>query len=78
MLTSLAVHDGHQIQRLAQRVQFANEVEALWYLRQDLLTVLSERDGDLAAARHMKQINRLFKGGLPHAMGPRAHQRFPA
>jgi hypothetical protein len=23
----------------------------------------------------MRQINRMFKGGLPHAMGPRTHQR---
>ena len=31
--------------------------------------------GEVAARRQMRQINRLFKGGLPGTMGPRTHQR---
>lgn len=77
MLSLLQVHGGHPAQRLAQRVRFADDLEALWYLRQDLLSVLSELDGELAARSQMKKINGLFKGGLPHTMGPRVHQRFP-
>jgi len=64
MLSLLQVHGGHSIQRVAQRVRFAGDLEALWYLRQDV-----------AARRQMRQINRLFKGGLPGTMGPRTHQR---
>lgn len=78
MLSLLQVHGGHSVQRLAQRVRFADGVEALWYLRQDLLGVLSELDGELAARRQMKKINSLFKGGLPNTMGPRVHQRSQA
>lgn len=75
MLSLLQVHGGHSVQRVAQRVRFAGDLEALWYLRQDVLTALSAVDGEVAARRQMRQINRLFKGGLPHTMGPRTHQR---
>ncbi|MBT2324198.1 hypothetical protein J7E62_17750 [Variovorax paradoxus] len=75
MLSLLQVHGGHSIQRVAQRVRFAGDLEALWYLRQDVLTALSAVDGEVAARRQMRQINRLFKGGLPNAMGPRPHHR---
>jgi hypothetical protein len=75
MLSLLQVHGGHSVQRVAQRVRFAGDLEALWYLRQDVLTALSAVDGEVAARRQMTQINRLFKGGLPDTMGPRTHQR---
>ena len=65
--------DEAGLQRVAQRVRFAGDLEALWYLRQDVLTALSAVDGEVAARRQMQQINRLFKGGLPDTMGPRAH-----
>jgi hypothetical protein len=77
MLTLLQVHTGSNVQRLMQRVRFAEDVEALWYLRQDLLAALSEVDGELEARRQVNQINGMFKGGLPNTMGPRIHQRFP-
>lgn len=77
MLSVLQAHDGgHSIQRVSQRVRFAVDVEALWYLRQDVMTALSAIDGESAARRQMKSINSMFKGGLPGSMGPRAHQRF--
>ncbi|MDQ0591068.1 hypothetical protein [Variovorax paradoxus] len=76
MLSVLQVHGGHSVQRVAQRVRFATDVEALWYLRQDVMLALSAIDGETAARRQMKTINSMFKGGLPGSMGPRAHQRF--
>ena len=76
MLTLLEASGGHRVQRIAQRVRFADDLEALWYLRQDLMYALAEIDGEHVAQRRMKQINRLFKGGLPQTMGPRVHHRF--
>lgn len=75
MLSLLQLHGGHSIQRIAQRVRFAGDLEALWYLRQDVLAALSAVDGEAAARRQMGQINRMFKGGLPGGLGPRAHNR---
>ena len=76
MLSVLQAHGGHSVQRVSQRVRFAADVEALWYLRQDVMMALSAIDGETAARRQMKTINSMFKGGLPGSMGPRAHQRF--
>ena len=76
MLSVLQAHSGHSDKRVEQRVRFASDVEALWYLRQDVMVALSAIDGEAAARRQMKAINSMFKGGLPGSMGPRAHQRF--
>ena len=35
-------------------------------------------DGEIAVRRQMKQINSMFRGRLPDAMGPRAHRRIPS
>lgn len=78
MLSTLQKHGGHAVVRLTQRVRFADDIESLWYLRQDLLLALSAEDGEAAARREMRQINDLFKGRLPQTMGPRTHQRFSA
>lgn len=76
MLSVLQAHSGHSVQRVAQRVRFAADVESLWYLRQDVMVALSAIDGEAAARRQMKAINSMFEGGLPGSMGPRVHQRF--
>ena len=73
MLSLLQNNAGHAAQRVAQRVRFAGDLEALWYLRQDVLTAMSAVDGEATARRHMRQINRLFKGGLP---GSHLHSGF--
>ncbi|WP_213954926.1 hypothetical protein [Variovorax sp. dw_954] len=76
MLSLLQVHGGHGVQRVAQRVRFAGDLEALWYLRQDMMCAISEIDGEAAARRQLRPINSMFKGRLPETMGPRRHQRF--
>jgi hypothetical protein len=77
MLSLLVARPGNTVHRVAQRVRFADDLEALWYLRQDVLTTLAEMDGEPSARRQMRRINSLFKGGLPQTMGPRVH-RFTA
>ncbi len=76
MLSLLQVHGGHGVQRVAQRVRFADDLEALWYLRQDVMSALVELDGEASARRQLRPINAMFKGRLPVTMGPRVHHRF--
>ncbi|MDM0044345.1 hypothetical protein QTH91_07635 [Variovorax dokdonensis] len=79
MLQMLRTHGrDYGIVRVAQKVQFADNLEALWYLRQDVMTALSDFDGESAARHQMRQINRMFKGRLPDALGPRDHRRLGA
>lgn len=79
MLNMLRLHGGHHsVSRVAQRVQFADDLEALWYLRQDVMTALGDIDGEGAVRMQMRQINSMFRGRLPDSMGPRTHRRFPS
>lgn len=78
MLSLLNAHGGHGVERVRQKVHFANNLETLWYLRQDILSTLTDIDGESAALDQMKPLNSMFKGALPNTMGPRVHQRFPA
>lgn len=76
MLALLQAQAELSIQRVVQRVRFAVDLEALWYLRQDMLATLSAINGELIARHQMESINSLFRGRLPVAMVPRTHQRF--
>lgn len=76
MLSMLNGHGGLSMQRVSQRVRFADDLEALWYLRQDVLLALSTVHGELSARRQLREINRLFKGWLPGALAPRRHHSF--
>ncbi len=58
-----------QWQRLADRVTYASELEALWYLRQDLLAALMAACGEVRARQEMQPINALF--GRSEAFRPR-------
>ncbi|RYF50907.1 MAG: hypothetical protein EOO27_30900 [Comamonadaceae bacterium] len=78
MLSLLQVHGGHGVQRVAQRVRFADDLQALWYLRQDVMSALVELDGEAAARRQLRPINTMFKGRLPETMGRRPANRFSA
>ena len=76
MLSLLEPYTGEQISRARQRVLFAQDMEALWYLRQDLVLVLTEFEGDEAARRQTMKINNSFHGRLPSTMKPRLHRLF--
>lgn len=78
MLALLQGRSGTEVQRIEQRVMFAENLEALWYLRQDLVATLSAFGEETAAREQMARINGLFKGWLPSTMVPRAHHRFTA
>ena len=76
MLLLLEPYASEQISHVRQRVRFAQDLEALWYLRQDLVLVLTEYEGDETARKRTLEINRSFQGRLPSTMRPRLHRRF--
>ena len=78
MLSLLKGHSGNEIRRVEQRVQFADNLEALWYLRQDLVATLTAVGDEAVARRQILRINNLFKGWLPSTMVARTHHRFTA
>jgi hypothetical protein len=54
--------------RLSRRLHFASDVQALWYLRGDLMAVLSELTDERHARDQIKQITLLFEGLVPEGM----------
>ncbi|WP_225785095.1 hypothetical protein [Xenophilus sp. Marseille-Q4582] len=68
MLQLLARHEGAAFYRVAERIRYADEMESLWYLRQDLMAALSEVHGEVAARDAVEPLHALFKGLLPAAL----------
>jgi hypothetical protein len=47
------------------KLKSACEIQTLWYLRSDLMQVLSERLGECEAMQRLDVLTRLFKGIVP-------------
>ena len=73
MLQVLRTNSGQVEPSFEQRILFAADMEALWYLRGDILQVIQPPGGELTARRQLEPIDRMFKGWLPGTMQPRAH-----
>lgn len=76
MLSLLVARDGPEVRRIEQRVRFAENLETLWYLRQDLVAVLSATGEEATVREQIVGITALFRGWLPATMVPRVHHRF--
>jgi hypothetical protein len=61
-----------QFPQVERRVRFASNLEALWYLRPELLMVISSVGGELVAQGHVERISAMFDGLLPKAMSSRS------
>jgi hypothetical protein len=72
MLHTLKVAESGQRHRdLHQRIYFAQEATALWYLRADLMQVLCACEGERAARQRLLVLSRLFRGTLPEGLRSR-------
>jgi hypothetical protein len=54
-----------------RRIQYAPDVEALWYLRSDWMSTVSATQGEAAAAAHVRKLNLRFSGLLPEGLQSR-------
>ena len=54
------------------RIRRAPNIQALWYLRSDLMAAISSCRGEQIARREMAAVTRLFKGLIPESRGPKA------
>lgn len=57
--------------RLTYRIDSCRDVQGLWYLRSEVMQLLSAREGEREARRHLDAISALFKGLLPPSLNPR-------
>lgn len=52
---------------LLQKIQFATAIQTLWYLRVDLMALLSAHCGETLAKEKIAAITGMFRGLLPSA-----------
>ena len=80
MLHSLMGLTGCEVARMNMRLRYAGDIEALWYLRSDLLDTLTLLRGKAIAQTVLDRITPMFQGQLPLSLrvpqmprAPRAH-----
>ena len=71
MLALLGEAGGKQFATATRRVRYASDLQALWYLRGDLLAALAAVHGEAAARKKVQQITRMFDGLLPGSLNSR-------
>ena len=70
-LGPLAQANNPQCLQVMTRLRFSNDVEDLWYLRGDVMALLSAHRGELAARDSVDALTPLFEGLLPRSMTAR-------
>lgn len=68
MLDALAEKGSALNPVLVRRLQFAPDVESLWYLRSDWMSTLAATQGEGAALAHVQKLSRRFVGLVPDGM----------
>ncbi|MFN7856586.1 MAG: hypothetical protein ACK5OA_08440 [Acidovorax sp.] len=76
MLASLAGSTGCDVARMNIRLRYACDIEALWYLRDDLFSTLSDLQGEGPARSTLDELTGLFQGQLPTTLREPLSQRF--
>jgi hypothetical protein len=71
MLALLAEAGGKQFANVTRRVRYANDIEALWYLRGDVLASLAAAQGEAAAREKVQRVTQMFRGLLPGSLNSR-------
>jgi hypothetical protein len=65
MLDALGEHGALAHPALKRRVEYAEDIQDLWYLRGDVLTAISSSEGEAIARAHLARISEMFRGSLP-------------
>lgn len=75
MLDCLAgLGESHELARVWARVLYAGDIQALWYLRAEVMTLLAGRCGESAAHSQLSCITHMFDGLLPSAQKSRPNR----
>lgn len=57
------------------KVQFADDIQTLWYLRSDLMHLLCDYCGETVANAKVQEITELFRGHMPAAQFASSRRR---
>ncbi|MDB5891445.1 MAG: hypothetical protein JWP47_2276 [Polaromonas sp.] len=68
MLMELSQCDADMQSGIARRVRYALDAQGLWYVRSELMAVLSSAHGETIASRKIADITNLFQHLLPESL----------
>jgi len=71
MLALLGDAASKQFANVTRRIRYANDIQALWYLRGDLMAALATTLGEAAARQQVQRITHMFQGVLPASLNSR-------
>lgn len=71
MLALLGENGSRRFPHVTRRVRYANDIQALWYLRGDLMAALAALHGESAAREKIQHITGMFHGLLPGSLSSR-------
>jgi hypothetical protein len=57
--------------QITRRIRYASDVQALWYLRGDLMAALASIHGEVAARQRIASVTQMFNGLLPGSLTSR-------
>ena len=77
MLNELGEYGERKFPAITRRVRYAQDIQALWYARSDVMAILSNTHGETIAREKVACISVQFKGLLPKALTQRAGHRRP-
>ena len=71
MLEALGQDGAKRFPAVARRIMYAPDLQALWYLRGDLMAALAAQQGEAYARETIQDISDQFQGLLPRGMSTR-------
>jgi hypothetical protein len=77
MLVVLGESGAKQFPQITRRIRYASDIQALWYLRGDLMGALAAMHGELAARDMIASITSQFRGLLPSGLNSRPSSLVP-
>jgi hypothetical protein len=77
MLVVLGESGAKQFPQVTRRIRYASDIQALWYLRGDLMAALAAMHGEVAARKMIDSITSQFRGLLPNGLNSRPSSLVP-
>jgi len=71
MLALLGEAGPKHFPQITRRIRYANDVQALWYLRGDLMAALAAIHGEASARQRIASVTEMFQGLLPGSLNSR-------
>jgi hypothetical protein len=70
-LVDLDRHGGERAAGLARRIRYATELQALWFMRGEIMQLLARTHGEQAAREKVDELSALFGDQLPSGLRSR-------